>query len=99
VNPLEWEMLRGAGEHILSPSLSDKQVGGIEGKMQAEGEVVQLPVDKIDFPRWSPDGSRIWYADRGRDYVVDVATGETTVVAEGGPADWFDEDTLVIASE
>jgi hypothetical protein len=42
----------------LSPSLSDKQVDGIEGKMQAEGEVVQLPV-----AIHSPDGTRIAYRD------------------------------------
>jgi Tol biopolymer transport system component len=56
--------------------------------------------DKIDFPQWSPDGTRIGYADVGGIYVVDVATGETSLVAEGGDApDWFDEDTLVIVPE
>jgi Tol biopolymer transport system component len=55
--------------------------------------------DAIDFPRWSPDGTRIAYTDRGRDYIVYVATGETSLVAEGGAADWFDEDTLVIVPE
>jgi len=56
--------------------------------------------DKIDFPRWSPDGTRIAYTDVGGTYVVDVATGETSLVAaEGEVADWFDEDTLVIAPE
>ena len=54
---------------------------------------------KIDVPRWSPDGTRIVYTDEGRDYVVDVATGETSLVAEGAQADWFDEDTLVIVPE
>ena len=55
--------------------------------------------DKIDFPRWSPDGTRIAYTDGGRDYVVDVATGQTSLVAEGAQADWFDEDTLVVVPE
>ena len=67
----------------------------------ADGSDPRLLVegDTIEFPRWSPDGSRIAYTDGGRDYVVDVATGATTLVAVGGPADWFDEDTLVIAPE
>jgi hypothetical protein len=56
--------------------------------------------DRINFPRWSPDGTRIAYTDVGGTYVVDVATGETSLVAEGGgAADWFDEDTLVIVPE
>lgn len=55
--------------------------------------------DKINFPRWSPDGTKIVYTDVGGTYVVDEATGETSLVAEGGPADWFDEDTLVIVPE
>ncbi len=56
--------------------------------------------DQIDFPRWSPDGTRIAYTDGGRTDVVDVATGETSVAAEGGGAtDWFDENTLVIVPD
>ena len=58
--------------------------------------------DEIDFPRWSPDGTRIAYVDAGRIHVVDVATGETSSVADGPDddllytVDWFDEDTLVV---
>lgn len=52
--------------------------------------------DQIEFPRWSPDGTRIAYTDAGRIHVVDVATGETSSVAVGEKADWFDGDTLVI---
>jgi Tol biopolymer transport system component len=54
--------------------------------------------NKIDGPQWSPNGTRIAYTDAGRTYVVDVATGETSLVAAVGEvvADWFDEDTLVI---
>jgi Tol biopolymer transport system component len=54
---------------------------------------------QIDFPQWSPDGTQISYTDSGRTYVVDVATGETSLVAEGGKADWLDQDTLVITPE
>ena len=55
--------------------------------------------DQIDFPRWSPDGSRIVYTDGGRDYVVEVATGEKLFLALGRPADWLDGDTLLIAPQ
>jgi WD40-like Beta Propeller Repeat len=65
---------------------------GSDGRVLVQG-------DQIEFPRWSPDGTRIAYTDVGRIHVVDVATGETSSVAEGKSADWFDEDTLVIAPE
>jgi Tol biopolymer transport system component len=53
---------------------------------------------RIAWPRWSPDGGRISYAQRGTIYVVDVATGVTTPVAAGGVAEWFDDDTLVVGN-
>jgi dipeptidyl aminopeptidase/acylaminoacyl peptidase len=50
--------------------------------------------------RWSPDGTRIAYtnanATTNRVFVVDVATGETTFVAEGFASDWLDDHTLII---
>ena len=55
--------------------------------------------DAIEFPRWSPDGTRIAYADAGGIRVVDVATGETSLVSIGERADWVDEDTLVIVPQ
>jgi Tol biopolymer transport system component len=55
--------------------------------------------DEIVFPRWSPDGTRIAYVDGGGVYVLDVATGEASHVANGGSGEWFDEDTLVISPE
>jgi Tol biopolymer transport system component len=52
--------------------------------------------DAIEFPQWSPDGTRIAYRDTDGIHVVDVATGETSLVSTGDRADWVDEDTLVI---
>jgi Tol biopolymer transport system component len=51
---------------------------------------------KIGWPRWSPDGTRISYAQRGTVYVLDLATGASTPVAAGGVSEWFDDDTLVV---
>jgi Tol biopolymer transport system component len=52
--------------------------------------------DAIAFARWSPDGTRIAYGDDGVTHVVDVATGETTVVADGERSTWLGDDTLVV---
>jgi Tol biopolymer transport system component len=52
--------------------------------------------DRIEFPRWSPDGTRIAYTDADGIHVVDVSTGEASLVAEGGTSDWFGDDTLVV---
>ena len=54
-------------------------------------------------PKWSPDGSRIaYYTDADQPlgeykiFVVDVATGETTFVADGTTPEWLGDDTLII---
>ena len=47
--------------------------------------------------RWSPDGTKIAFSGGGEILVVDVATGESSNVAEGGIADWLDDDTLVVS--
>jgi Tol biopolymer transport system component len=53
-------------------------------------------------PKWSPDGTRIAYnyGDYGdtaaKVFVVDVATGETTFVAEGSWPEWLDDHTLIV---
>jgi Tol biopolymer transport system component len=52
-------------------------------------------------PKWSPDGTRISYINLeynpdGGVFVVDVATGETTFVAEGIAAEWLADHTLIV---
>lgn len=51
----------------------------------------------LGWLRWSPDGTRISYTAGTSIYVVNVATGATTKVAEGGNAEWFDDNTLIVA--
>jgi hypothetical protein len=52
-------------------------------------------------PEWSPDSTGISYINLEYDpdggiFVVDVATGETTFVAEGIASEWLDDHTLLI---
>jgi Tol biopolymer transport system component len=65
----------------------------------AGGKAQKLATGSIVVPRWSPDGTRIAYNDgSGGVYVVDVATGEPTLVVESDhlPA-WVDDDTLSLS--
>ena len=58
----------------------------------ADGSDPRLLVrgDGIEFPQWSPDGTRIAYSDSDGIHVVDASTGESSLVAEGGTLnDWF----------
>jgi len=65
----------------------------------AGGKAQKLATGEIVVPRWSPDGTRIAYNDgSGGVYVVDVETGERTLVVESEhlPA-WIDDDTLSLS--
>ena len=71
------------------------------GNLDGTGERVLAPFqgDSLNGGVWSPEGTRIaYYAFHAQDvYVVDVATGEVTYVAEGGgPSTWLDDHTLLI---
>jgi Tol biopolymer transport system component len=72
-----------------SPRLMIADADGSDPSLLVEGAA-------IDFSRWSPDGTRLSYRDAGRTYVVDVATGETSLVANGEAADWVGNDALVV---
>ena len=54
--------------------------------------------EQIHSPMWSPDGTRIAYADGDATWVVDVGTGETHQVANGQAEAWYDDDTLIMAA-
>ena len=53
--------------------------------------------ESIWWPTVSPDGQRIAYQDGGTIYVLEIVTRESRAVAEGGNAEWLDNDTLIVA--
>jgi Tol biopolymer transport system component len=95
-----------AGTGTFSPDGSTLAMacsGRLEGICIADAQGTNLRVlvsgPSLIGPRWSRDGTWIAYSDQSNGFrvpVVDVATGETTFVAEGVPDDWFDDHTLIL---
>ena len=90
-----WAPTGGALAYVDSPSgdwtsprLMVRDPDGVT-RLLVEGE-------RIDFARWSPDGTRIAYSDDERVSVVNVATGDAAQVAESGRSGWLDDETLVV---
>ena len=70
--------------------------------MDGDGRHAQLLVDGgryTTFPRFSPDGATVSYADDEMLEIVDVTSGEVTALDtsthEADPA-WYDADTMIV---
>jgi hypothetical protein len=96
-----------AARGTLSPDGSTLAVGcsgRLDGICIADAQGTNLRAlvsDPFVFgPKWSPDGTRIAYnyGDTGevKVFVLDVAAGETTFVAEGTFPEWLDDHTLIV---
>jgi Tol biopolymer transport system component len=94
-----------AGEGTLRPHGSTLAVGcfgRLEGICIAHALGTNLRAlvsgPSLFGPKWSPDGTRIAYynGDTKEVFVVDVATGETTYVAEGTLPEWLDDHSLIV---
>ena len=84
-----YAFLRPNGEFFTGSRLVIATTDGVRTLVKGTGE--------IDFPKMSPDGSRIAYGVNNVIYVVDVPTGESSKVADGRMAAWLDDDTLIVA--
>lgn len=95
-------VLRGASGGAYSPDGRSLAYADSSGRLivaDADGANPRVLSESVGFPRWSPDGTRIvQLADDGV-YVIDVGTGETSLVARGDWPEWFDDNTLIIAPQ
>jgi Tol biopolymer transport system component len=101
-NAAQWVPLPEEGSGAFVLPADDHFVGPRMEIITTEGRRTLVETSEpIVAPSASPDGSKIVYGTEGDGtvsiYVVDVATGESSKVAEGNNASWLDEDTLVVA--
>ena len=99
-------LLVGTGTGTISPDGSTLAVRCSDGICVANADGTNLRAlvsgPHLFGPKWSPDGTRIAYNDQAdgptgnKVFVVHVATGETTLVADGFVEDWLDDQTLII---
>jgi Tol biopolymer transport system component len=99
-------LLVGTGTGTISPDGSTLAVRCSDGICVAHADGTNLRAlvsgPQLFGPKWSPDGTRIAYNDQAagptgnKVFVVDIATGETTIVAHGFLEDWLDDHTLII---
>jgi len=90
----------------FSPDGSTLAVGCADGICIGDADGTNLRTlvsgDALYGTKWSPDGTRIAYNNQAagptgnKVFVVDVATGETTFVAEGFVGEWLDDHTLIV---
>lgn len=76
------------GRDFTGDTLSIVSVEGGTPTPVAEGKIV--------WPRWSPDGTQISFQNGGSIFVLNVASGSTTMIAPGLNAEWADDHTLII---
>ena len=74
----------GANDHgVSSETKSDAVAVGDRGASEVHAPIIKT--------------TKIAFSGGGEILVVDVATGEFSHVADGGIADWLDDDTLVVS--
>lgn len=86
---------------LLSYNCDANEDGQLLCLANADGSHARVLVHGNDFlasHSWSPDGTRIayWELHSHDVFVVDVATGERTHVAEGALPVWLDDHTLIV---
>jgi dipeptidyl aminopeptidase/acylaminoacyl peptidase len=96
-----WPIYSPDGEELVYVTPTENLSGDSIVIASADGSVPRTLVtasSDIFSPTMSPDGTRLAYADGGAIYVVEIATGQITPVADVGfNGEWFDDDTLIVA--
>jgi Tol biopolymer transport system component len=66
--------------------------------MDADGSHARKLVGNgsVEWPKMSPDGTRVAYQQGETAYIVDVAAGRSTRVTSGTEPGWVDNDTLIV---